>query len=123
MKNFLIALLLFAIPATSFAQASGTSTRVVFSSTNIGISTWVPLITQTTRAIQSISVLNTGGYALKLGIAGAGAASNAEAQVAIIPASMSAPVVLPISFSGGYRISILAYTSVSTGEGQFNFFY
>lgn len=121
--KILISVLFALMSLNAHAQSSGTSVRLDFSSTNIGITNYQTLVTQTARAIKGIEYRNSGPYALKLGIAGGGAVANSETQVAILHPLASQAVYLPITISGGYRIGIIGYSSVTSGVGEFNFVY
>lgn len=107
------------------AQYVGQPIRVLFGATNVGTATWVPIITpQTSRQIKGVMVSNTSGSVLQIGIAPGGSTANTEAVKAIVPNGLTAPVYYPMQISGGYRISLLAYsTTATTGEGDFSFLY
>jgi len=127
MKNFILTLVLSAFmliaPSASHAQYVGQPVRVLYSGNTVGTTFWVPIITQTQRAIKGVMISNTSSSTIQLGVAGGGSASNTEVAKVIIPSNQTSAVYYPVSFSGGYRISLLAYTSTVNGEGDFSFLY
>lgn len=127
--SFMLALVLaFITTALPIKEAKasvpiGTAVKVTYSSTNVGTSTWVPLVYTTARAIQGIWLYNSSAAAMKLGIAPASAAANSESFQFLIPAATSSSFI-PVQFSQGNRISILSSSgTISSGELDISFLY
>lgn len=136
MKNFFCIALLTLTVFTQVAQAaavSGVGVRVKYSTTPIGTSSWVPVITSSARLnSRGISILNTGVSVMELGIAVGGSSADTEVRQALIPSRFVGPgpgvaydaMVMPLVIAPGSRISIRALDSgAGAGELQLNLFY
>lgn len=122
MKRIIIAILGVLMAAQASAgPIEATPTRTKLSSTNVTVSAYTEVIAATTKTLKGISVLNTcASTPLQLAL---GAAGSETVQLTL-PASMSAPVYIPMAAPYGSRISIIALdTTASTGEVQLNAIY
>lgn len=88
------------IPTTSGGGAYADSVRNVYSSTNVTTGTWVQLIASTAAVINCLTVFDSSGQTLELGIG----AAMSESRVLIIP---------PGGLSGCIRLRIAAATRLS----------
>lgn len=137
MKPFLSIILaaIFLISASLAHAAPVQSVGVVkkFSATTVGTVSWVPLLSQTVKAVKGISVFNSGGSPLEIGMAASSTTANSEVTQLIIPAGPSggsasavgpAAVFYPMSASQSMRISVRSRDSQPlAGEVQVNIFY
>lgn len=119
-----LAILMIALPMTApAAVAVATPVRVVYSSTNVGPSTWVALVGTTARSIKGFYIANTSTTALKLGIAPGSSIAGSEVAQLIIPGSAAATFV-PLAVSAGQRLSVLSVSgTISSGELDATFLY
>lgn len=126
MKKILALIALLSSSAYAAPLSAGYSHVVLSTGTTIGTSVYVPLITNTVKAIKGISIYNTSSSSLLLGIAPISSSSNTETAQIVVPASMTAgsAIYLPLVLSQSYRISALAITtSVFSGVVDVNVFY
>lgn len=112
----------FATPAFS-GVISASPSRVQCQSTPVLTSAWTVLNTSIPKAIKAVSISNTGGVPVVIGLAPASGAANTEIGQLVIPASVTLQIV-PMVASQNQRISVIALNaSCSTGEIQANFLY
>jgi hypothetical protein len=129
MKNFLIALTLFAacLNAANAAPTAAITARLTFSTASVGLVNWNPLL-YTTKAIKALTVYNSNPSPLAIGYALISTGSNAEVQQLTVPGALASGqpsmALYPLSVSQGYRLSVLMLGSVgSTGEVLVNAHY
>ncbi len=100
------------IVVTVAGGAYADSVRNVYSSTNVTTGTWVQLIASTAAVINCLTVFDSSGQTLKLGIG----AAMAETITMIIPPGGLGGCI-PLHIAAGTRLSIEAISgTASTGE-------
>ena len=102
-------------------MASAQGVRTVYEDINVGLSDWVVLIASLPQTVTSVSIFDSSGQTLELGICPAGAGDNAEVrQLLIPPGGMSAK----IQIASGQRVSIRAVSGAAiAGENNLNVIY
>lgn len=119
-KTLLLSLALILSSQSSFAVPSTAQfTRTVYSTTPVTTAAWVQLIASTTEAVSAITVFDSCGQTLQLGI---GLAGFEVAQILIPPGGGG----FPLSISKGQRVSIKAVSGNCTAantEDDINYFY
>jgi hypothetical protein len=115
MKKFIIALAFcFAHHAWGDSQLS---TRVVYSSTNVGTVTWVQLVASMPYASNSLNIFDSSGQTMQLGVGQPGF----EQQLIIIPPGGTE---VKVGISGGQRVVIRAISGTANGgESDINYEY
>jgi len=116
MRYFIIALFT-AFASLAFALDSGISNRIVYASTPVTTASWVEVIHSLTNPVGRITVFDSSGQTLQLGL---GTSGN-EVQMLIIPPGGGD---FPLTISAGSRVSIRAVSaSATSGENDINFFF
>lgn len=119
--SLLMLLCLFTIPQAQAAVSAGTGVRTDYSSTAVGTTNWVVLVSLLSYPGKQVHIFDSSGQTLELGIAPADAAANAEVRQMIIPPG-GATLSLPIP--AGYRISIRAISATANaGENTLSVSY
>lgn len=119
--SILVCSLIFTIfTAQAFASAPyGSQFHLAFASHPVGAATWAPLFPSLVKGIKGISVFNSSGAALDVGVAVAGSSPGSEVSQMVVPAALSAAgspgaTFYPITVGYGQRISIRANQSAGT---------
>lgn len=116
MKKILLALLLlFPFAAHAIDNTGGVSNRIVYTITPVTTSAWVQVYASLPYAMNTVSILDSSGQTLELGLGGAGS----EFRILLIPPGGG---TFPLGITSGGRISIRAVSaSATTGENDINF--
>jgi hypothetical protein len=123
MKNKIKTFLLFSslsflsIKALASAK-SGMGIRTVYTSTNVGTTNWFVIASSLPNTVSQISVADTSGQVMEVGICNASAPANSEVRQFLIPAGGTA---VNLQITSSQRISIRAVSAPATnGENDFN---
>ena len=117
-KKFFVVLLFFSSLQSWAAGASGLAVRTVYSSTPVGTSNWVVLVSSLPNAVSQIAVADLSGQTMEIGIANANDPANSEVRQFLIPPG---GITVRIQIAIGQRISIRAVSSAATtGENDLN---
>jgi hypothetical protein len=113
----MIKYLFFLISTTAFAQTIPTLTdRIVYSSTNVGTSSWVQIFASTTYTVGNLCAADSSGQTMEIGV---GSAGN-EVRYLLLPAGGGC---FPRSLNAGVRVSIRAVSATAnSGELDMNLF-
>lgn len=87
--------------------------RIDYNSTNVGSTSWVPILTSTAANSTKLTLFDGGGYSMELGTG----ASGSETRLCLIPPG-GFNGAIPVKISASTRISVRAVgtTTVSAGE-------
>ena len=97
---------------------SGIGVRTVYTSTNVGTTNWQVVAATLPNTVSSISVADTSGQVMEVGICLASAAPNSEVRQFLIPAGGTA---VNLQIPSNQRISIRAVSAPATnGENDMN---
>lgn len=123
LKTWLVTLLaLFMItPARGAGPDLGkitvTQVRTVYATTNVTTAAWVQLVASLGRYVTEISVFDSSGQTLKLGV---GAPGSEVTQLIITPGGNG---TVPLNIPKGSRVSIRAISATANaGESDINFY-
>ncbi len=102
-------------------MASALGIRTDYLSQQVGVSNWFVLITQLLQPITFISIFDSSGQTMEIGICNFDASPNSEVRQFIIPPGGAAfPIQIPVN----QRVSIRAITAPAiTGENDCNVIY
>lgn len=119
LASVLFALLSILItPIHVFAGSSGLGVRTVYSSTNVGTTNWVVLSSSLPNTVSSISVFDSSGQTMEIGMCNASATANSEVRQFLVPPG---GIAVKIQIPSNQRISIRAVSAAATtGESDMN---
>ncbi len=136
MKYFISALLLSFVLFASPAKAAAVSAEAVviqMSTSGASLTTWTPLLAQSSKAIKAIGIYSGTAPAFEVGVAASSQASTAEVrQLVVAPGTLpdnrsnGSTNIYPISISQGQRISLRLLNSLggaTQGYVQAVFYY
>ena len=118
-KKFIALALLSTIAALpAFAVSRDASySRNVYTITPVTTAAWVQLVASMPYTVQSITVFDSSGQTLLLGV---GQSGSEVAQILIPPGGGT----FPLGITAGSRVSIKALSAnATTGENDINYFY
>lgn len=92
-----------------------------FASTNVNTGAWVEIIDDLAKPCSYVEVFNSSGSVLRLSTGAAAAEDDSEISYYVLP--NGSPIMLPLEFGNGARISARAVDANATvGSLIFNFF-
>lgn len=105
------------VPASNAPSPSGRtyadSANLDYSSSNVGLVSWVQVIASTAATINNLLIFSSCGSALELGT---GAAASETRKLLIPPGGLDAPT--PLVIASGTRISVRAITGTGCTSGN-----
>lgn len=107
------------IPVASNGRSFITSARNDYSSVNVTSSAWVQLIASTGSAANGLTIFDSGGFAMELGI---GAAASETRLLLIPPGGLNGAIPLAIPASSRISVRAVGTATVSAGELDLNLF-
>lgn len=94
-----------------------TQVRNVYSSTNVGTSSWVELVAATGSNVSAVEVFDSSGQTLEIGV---GASGSEVVQFIIVPGGNG---MLPLKVPRGSRVAVKALSgTANTGNLIINFY-
>lgn len=121
MGKFLISVyaVLFSLNVHAAVISTAFGVRTVYSTTNVTTGAWVELVAKTEAGISGLSIFDSCGKTLELGV---GVMGSEVRQILIFPGGNGGPLSIP----PGSRVSIRAVSGNCTAantENDINFFY
>lgn len=102
-------------------MASGTGVRTNYASQTVGTTNWFVLISQLLQTVTYMSLFDSSGQTLEIGVCNFDAPANSEVRQFLVPPGGAA---FPIQISANQRVSIRAVTAPAiAGENDCNVLY